>query len=137
MNRTESPISDSSFSSVKFNKTKAIVSVDWNNINRKLARQTTKEQIIDRNDLFYSMYDENENSNNKRENYTLKPSSINKLKTIVKKKREYKKDLEKNSVNNEICKEFNEINEILEGRINYKEKELEKILRSDINQRQK
>jgi len=132
---------DPDFSQVKFVKKTDLMSVDWKSINRKLEEHNKlKDQRFDEQDLLLSMFDETQGSKFRRETLaTLNPSSIKKIKNMVKQKREKKDNLDEKKESTEFLKEFQVISEMLENKRNIKERELEKLIKKspDYHQRQK
>lgn len=136
----------SEFYPMKFTKKKEMITVDWTAINRKLeAHQKNFDNNNinynnETNDLLFSMYDENPSDKYKRQSMAmaaLNPSSIKKLKNMVKNKRENKKDYAETQNQQKEIQQFQSINEILEKQMSSKEKNIEKLLGYDTHFRQK
>ena len=139
-NDTSSSRKNSDFFPIKFTKKKEMLTVDWRMINLKLEEQNRiKEQKIDNNDILFSMYDEDGVSIRKRQSLgTLNPSSVKKLKGMIQHKRENKKEIsERRGESQEILNEFKAINEMLENKMNLKEKDIEKLISYNEHFRQK
>ena len=123
--------STSGFFPVKFIKKKELVTVDWKSINRKLEdHYKIKEiQMMEEQDLLVSLYDESGGASSKlRRDSILNPSSVKKLRNMVQQKRENKRENNAPMRENEVLKEFQAINEILENKRTLREKELQKLL---------
>ena len=96
---------------------------------------------MEEQDLLVSLYDESGGVSSKiRRDSILNPSSVKKLRNMVQQKRENKRENNTPMRENEILKEFQAINEILENKKNLREKEIQKLLVNkspEIHQRQK
>lgn len=134
----------SEFLPMKFTKKKEMITVDWTAINRKLeAYQRNFDNKLsndEANDLLFSMYDENPSDKYKRQSIAtavLNPSSVKKLKNMVKHKRETKNDNAEAQNQQKEIQQFQTIHEMLEQKRASKEKNIQKLLGYDVHSRQK